>query len=164
MFGLFKKAKIEHPVFGTLTKRGDVWVGNIELLTKQFIPLEMDGTKEGPLPEVLDSAEQLRKQLPTLKPSISSALLDHLEPYRDALKDPDEDYTEMLENPEYAARIGAISTPDDAWDASRIVGFEIGKEGRSVRLLIMIETIWDSEHTLGAYFDDWKFMELNGSV
>ena len=71
---------------------------------------------------------------------------------------------EMCSDPNTVRKIHGIKTPDDAWATSEISGVEVGLANGKVRLLIKIQTIWDEEHTLGAYFDDWQFMELDGSV
>ena len=164
MFGLFKKVSIEHPVLGSLTKRGKDWTGEISLVADRPIPLEIEGGKDAPDPAAIAVAMQLPARLRELQPAISRALLDHLEPYQDALADPDPGYADMLEDPGDAEKIAAIRSPEDAWRSAYITGVEIGVERGVVRLLIALRVIWDIEHTLGAYFDDWEFMELNGSI
>lgn len=164
MFGLFKTVTIEHPVLGTLTRRRREWTGEISLVPDQAISLEIEGGKDGPNPAALAVALQLPARLPALQPVMSRALLDHLKPYQDALAEPESGYAEMLEDPDDAAKIAAIRSPEDAWRAASITGIEIGMERGAVRLLIAMRAIWDIEHTLGAYFDDWEFMELNGSI
>jgi hypothetical protein len=164
MFGLFKKVTIEHPALGPLTKSGREWIGEISLIPGQPISLQIEGDKEGPHPAAVDTAIQLPAKLSELHPAIARALLEHLEPYQEALADPDSGYAEMLEEPNDAAKIAAIRSPEDAWSAAHITGVEIGIERAAVRLLITIRAIWDIEHTLGAFFDDWDFMELNGSI
>ena len=164
MFGLFKKVTIAHPALGPLTRSGQQWEGKICLTAHQPIPLEIDGSKDEPHPAAAAAAMQLANRLPALRPVISQALLEHLEPYQEALADQDSGYAEMLEQPEDRAVIAAIRSPEDAWNAADPAGVEIGLEGGKVRLLIKFRVIWDIEHVLGAYFDDWEFMELNGSV
>lgn len=164
MFGLFKKVTIDHPALGPLTKTGREWIGEICLIPDRPIPLGIEGDKQGPHPAAVATALQLPAKLPELQPVIARALLEHLEPYQEALSDPDSGYAEMLEAPDDAARIAAIRSPEDAWSAAQITGVEIGMERGAVRLLITIRVPWDIEHTLGAFFDDWDFMELNGSI
>lgn len=164
MFGLFKKVTIDHAILGTLTRHGREWEGEIEILPGRSVELEIEGTKAAPHAETLGAALELPSRLPALIPAIARGLLEHLEPYRDALADPKTGYAEMLSEPDSVERILEIVTPDDAWGESMICGVEIGLADRKVRTLIKIRTIWDEEHTLGAYFDDWQFIELNGSV
>lgn len=164
MFGLFKKVTIEHPALGPLTKKGREWVGEISLVPDRPIALQIEGDKEGPHPAAAAMAIELPAKLPALQHVIAPALLEHLEPYQDALADPDSGFAEMLEAPDDAARIAAIRTPDQAWNAATITGVEIGMEGEKAWLLLRMGAIWDVEHTLGAYFDGWDFVELNGSV
>lgn len=164
MFGLFKKVVVDHSVFGPLTRRGREWEGSIQVLPNQEVPLELEGTKEAPHTQTLATALELPGKLPDLIPVIARELLEHLEPYRDALSDPEDGMAEMYSDPNTVRKIHRIKTPDDAWATSEISGVEVGLANGKVRLLIKIQTIWDEEHTLGAYFDDWQFMELNGSV
>lgn len=164
MFGLFKKVTIEHPTLGPLTKTGREWMGEISLIPDQPISIQIEGDKKGPHPVAVTMAVQLPTKLPELQPAIARALLAHLEPYQDALADPNSGYAEMLEEPDDAATIAAIRTPDQAWNAASFAGVGISMEGDKVRLLLGICVIWDVEHTLGADFDGWDFVELNGSI
>ncbi len=164
MFGLFKKVIIDHSVFGPLTRHGREWEGSIGVLPDQSVPLELEGTKEAPHAETLATALELPRKVPDLIPAIAQGLLEHLEPYRDALSDPDDGLAEMYGDPKTVGKIQRIVTPEDAWAASEITGVEVGLANGKVRLLIKLQSIWDEEHTLSAYFDDWQFMELNGSV
>ncbi len=164
MFGLFKKVIIDNSVFGPLTRRGREWEGNIEILPNRLVPLELEGTKEAPHADTLAAALELPIKLPSLIPAIAKELLEHLEPYRDALSDPNDRLAEMYNDPSTVKKMQNIVTPDDAWAEAEVSGVEVGLADGKVRLLIKIRTIWDEEHTLGAYFDDWQFMELNGSV
>ncbi len=164
MFGLFKKVIIDHSVFGPLTRRGREWEGRIEILQNRSVPLELEGTKEAPYAETLVTALELADKLPDLIPLIAKELLEHLEPYREAITDPETGFAEAFSNQKIIERILKISSPEDAWAATEIEGVEVGLADGKVRLLIRIQSIWDEEHLLGAYFDDWQFMELNGSV
>ena len=164
MFGLFKKDVIEHPALGPLTKKGREWIGEISLIPDRPILLQIEGNKEGPHPAAVMMAVQLPTKLPELQPTIARALLEHLEPYQDALADPNLGYAEMHEEPDDAATIAAIRTPDQAWNAAFFAGVGISMDGDKVRLLLGIRVIWDVEHTLGADFDGWDFVELNGSI
>jgi hypothetical protein len=166
MFGLFKSASINDDVLGPFARRGGDWVGTIDLADFSAIELRLDGDRKAPFPETLRAAYALPERLSSLVPIIAAALLDHLEPYQDAMQDPAEQqfFIKYIPDPEERKQIAEIATAQQAWAASSIIGVEIGRAKGKVRLLIKIGTSWDVEHTLGAYFDDWEFMELNGSV
>jgi hypothetical protein len=164
MFGLFKKVIIDHSILGSLTRRGREWEGNIKLRHDQSVPLKLEGSKEAPHAETLAATLELPSKLSDLVPMIAKALLEHLEPYKEALSDPEDGIAEMYSDPNVISEIQKIATAQDAWAASEICGVEVGLVDGKVRLLIKVQSIWDEEHILGAYFDDWQFMELNGSV
>ncbi len=164
MFGLFKKVSIEQPELGSLTRHGKEWIGQIEVQSGLIVPLELEGTREAPHPQTCAAAFELPSKLPSLIPNISNHLLEHLEPYRDALSDPETGYADEIDDPVIVKRIQEIVSPQEAWSASKICGVAIGIERGKVRTLLKIDTEWDVEHALGAFYDDWQFMELNGSV
>jgi hypothetical protein len=164
MFGLFKKVVIDHPALGPLTKRGGRWEGNINIFPNQSVPLELEGTKVAPHAETLAAALDLPSKLPSLIPLIIEELLEHLEPYKEALSDPDDDLAGMYSDPSAVRKIQAITTSHEAWAACEIEGVEVMLVENKVLLLVRIQSMWDEEHLLGAYFQDWQFVNLNGSV
>jgi hypothetical protein len=164
MFGLFKTVIVEDPKLGPFKRHGKRWEGAINLGGSEPVELDIEGTKEAPHPETLACAYELAERLPALIPAMSSELFEHLEPYRDALLDPDEDFASRFGDPDQVARVINIQTPEQAWAATTISGFEIGFDGENVILLIKMRTLWDIEHTVGAYFENWEFELLNGSV
>jgi hypothetical protein len=164
MFELFKTVIIEDRHLGPLKRHGKRWQGSINLGGPTHVELDIEGTKVAPHPETLDCAYQLLDRLPTLIPAISKELFEHLEPYRDALLDPEDDFGSDFSDPDIVAKVRQIDTPERAWAATNIDGVEIGFDGANVILLIKMETLWDIEHTIGAYFENWDFRLLNGSV
>ena len=98
--------------------------------------------------------------------AIGSELLDHAEPYQDAMRDSDyaDEIRAHYEDDAAIDRILAISTPEQALAAATIEGVEIGPEGAAIMVLIKLSVPWDVEHTVGAFFEDWRFAELNASV
>ena len=166
MFGLFKSVVIEDAQLGSLKRSGKVWECKISLQGGKPVPLELDGTKQAPFPTTIAAAVELDKRIGALQGHIAPALLDHLDPYQDAMRDPEhtDEMRGRFDDPDAFDRALAISTAEQAWAASAIEGVEIGMEGPVVRLLIKMSVPWDEEHLVGAYFDDWRFVELNGSV
>jgi hypothetical protein len=164
MFGLFKTVIVEDPCLGPFKRHGKRWEGTINLGGPEPVELDIEGTKEAPHPETLACAYELSRRLPALIPTISKELFEHMEPYRDALLDPDEGFASRFDDPDQVARVISIGTPDQAWAATNISGIEIGFDGENVILLIKMRTLWDIEHTVGAYFRNWDFRLLNGSV
>lgn len=166
MFGLFKSVIIDDTQLGSLKRSGKVWEGKISLMGGRPVPLELDGTKQAPFPETIAAAVELDKRMAALQTHIAPALLDHLEPYQDAMRDPDhaDEMRSHFDDPDAFDRVLAISTAKQALAAATIEGIEIWMACPIVRVLIKMAVPWDMEHTVGAYFDDWRFVELNGSV
>ena len=163
MFGMFKAVTFDHPQLGHFKRSGGVWHGKLAIEASKTVALEMEGPKSGPHQDCVDVALQLPDRLPSLTPDIAKALLEHLEPYQEALSDPDEGYRDEFDETE-VERILAIKTSEAAWNATVIEGVEIGLERSKTLVLIRLNTLWDIEHRLGAQFDDWGFSGLNGSV
>ena len=163
MFGLFKPKYFDDPDLGRFKRRGREWIGSIELPGEEPVELALEGSRETPSPVTLAAAKELPNRLPSLVPDISRGLFEHLEPYLDALNT-EPDFAERLESPDDLQRILAISSAEQAWSSARLIGVEVVLEKSKTRVLIKMATPWDIEHTLGAYFDDWVFQELNGSV
>lgn len=104
--------------------------------------------------------------MPALLNAIGPELLSHAEPYQDELRDPDyaDEIRAHYEDDAAIDRILAISTPEQALAAATIEGVEIGPDGATMVVLIKMAVPWDVEHTVGAFFQDWRFAELNASV
>lgn len=164
MFGLFKKVIIEHSILGLLTRRCRRWDGKIEIQPNLLVELQLEGSRDAPYSDALAAALELPAKLPDLIPTISEHLLEHLQPYKDALFDPDDRLAEMFSDPSAVGKIKAIISAREAWAASRICGVDIGLADGKVQILLKIRSIWDEDHKLGAFFDDWQFTELGGSV
>lgn len=166
MFGLFKSTVIEDGQLGPLKRSGKTWEGSISLSGGRPVPLVLDGTKQAPFPETIAAAVALDDKMAALLASIGPELLSHAEPYQDAMRDSDyaEEVRAHYEDDAAIDRILAISTPEQALAAATIEGVDIGPEGTAMTILIKLSVPWDVEHTVGAFFEDWRFAELNGSV
>jgi hypothetical protein len=84
---------------------------------------------------------------PALRSAIAGALFEHYEPYSDEAGD-----------------IPKLTDPDQVWKHVSLVHVRIEPLSRTETVEIAYRTAWDEEHTLGARFQDWALVELNGSV
>ena len=57
-----------------------------------------------------------------------------------------------------------LSRPEQVWGQVSPVRVLIERLGGVDTVEIAYRTAWDTEHTLGARFQGWALMELNGSV
>ena len=166
MFGLFKSVVVEDPQLGRLKRSGLVWEGTITLNGAEPVYLGVSGTKHAPFTHTIATASELKGQLPAMLGQVGPALFDHARPYQEALDNPEHgpQMRRQFDDPHVIERILAIATPEQALAEAKIEGVEVGSEGTETWVLIKFAVTWDEEHTVGAYFDDWRFTELNGSV
>lgn len=166
MFGLFKTVILDDPQLGPLKRSGKRWCGKITFEGGPTVELEIDGTRDAPFPNAIAAAYQLPTRYNALKPEIAKSLFDHLEPYQEAVADPEigDEVREHYEDPSAVSRIEKISTPQEAFANAILDGVEIGMDRQTLVILIRYQTLWDQEHIVGAYYHDWVFQELNGSV
>ena len=107
----------------------------------------LSGGRAAPDPDSVSLARELIARYATLRPAIARALFDHYEPSRES----DEG-------------IPGLSGPEHVWahvSAERVL---IEPMSRLDTVEIAYRTAWDEEHTLGARFQGWQLVELNGSV
>lgn len=58
----------------------------------------------------------------------------------------------------------SIAGPEDVWRHVTPAHVLVETMQGVWTVEIAFETAWDIEHTVGARFQDWRFIELNGSV
>ena len=142
---------IEDEILGTLRRRWSGWRGALELDPGHPVPLVISGSRAAPAPAALDLARQLPQKYPTLKHAIGQALLDHVEPARDL---PDE----------VGLALPPLGDAEAVWRFVIPVHVLIAPVLGRLTVEIGLRADWDEEHTLGARLQDWRLIELNGSV
>jgi hypothetical protein len=133
-----------------------LWRGSIVLLSGVKIPLAIAGSCDGPDHETLRIAKDLVAQFPSWQSSIEKALFEHYEPYAEALASGELKHTG---NP-----LPKIAGPNDVWPLIRWVSVSVIPINGNLTTELVLTVPWDEEHTLGAYFQAGKFLELCGSV
>jgi hypothetical protein len=151
----FKTAAHADPVLGDLVRRHGYWRGQIALGLDGDVPLALSGGRTAPDQSSMTLARELASRYPVLRPAIERALFEHYEPYADAVES-----GEIEALPE----IPKLSRPDQVWTHVSPVHVLIEPLGRVDTVEIAYQTKWDEEHTLGARFQGWALVELNGSV
>lgn len=142
----FKPSEYRDPVVGHLTRRGRRWQGVIRLGAEPEVPLLLAGSRTEPGEASLGLAHELGRRYAALRPSIARALFEHYEPYSEAGDAP---------------RLGG---PEQVWGHVWLVRVLIEPIGGVETVELAYRTEWDTEHTVGARFQEWALTELNGSV
>jgi hypothetical protein len=89
-----------------------------------------------------------------LIPEIQRGLLEHYSPYKEAVDAGEETGSPCPE----------IARPEDLWAHVRAAHVLIETVRGLWTVEIAFRVAWDIEHTVAARFQDWKFVEFNGSV
>ncbi|HEY4909189.1 MAG TPA: hypothetical protein VIJ73_06790 [Methylomirabilota bacterium] len=147
IFDFLKASPHADATLGLLTRRHGRWQGKITLLTDGHVPLLLAGGRAAPDPPSLKLARDLIPRYASLRPAIARALFEHYEPSIDGV-----------------AGIPRLNSPDQVWAHVAPVRVLIEPMGRVDTVEIAYRTAWDEEHTVGARFQDWALVELNGSV
>jgi hypothetical protein len=147
IFDFFKPRQHADTTLGELVHRGGYWRGQISLGSDGPVPLLLAGGGAAPGESRLALARELLSRYPGLRSAIAGALFQHYEPYSDEAED-----------------VPKLTGPDQVWQHVTPVHVRIEPLNRVESVEIAYRTAWDEEHTLGARFQNWALVELNGSV
>ena len=156
MFGLFKSPTFTDPDLGELRRSRGAWRGSIQLPGLAAVPLALSGNKSAPDAQALAAARQLAGLLPIWRSATEEALFEHYLPYAEAVA--------SGEDPTPGEPLPRFTEPKQVWPhvALQFVGVSPMQGTMTVELGYAVA--WDAEHTLGARFQQGRFVELNGSV
>jgi hypothetical protein len=87
---------------------------------------------------------------------VAHALFEHHAPYQKAVA------AGELEPP--SPPLPAIACPSDVWRFVTLQSASVTPIDGKLVSEVALSAIWDEEHTLGARFEDARFVELNGSI
>ena len=150
-----KRPEFRDPVAGNLVRQGRYWRGRISLGSEHDVPLLLAGSRPAPDQAGLGLARELGPRYATLLPAIERALFEHYEPYAEAVE---------LGEAAALGEVPRLRSPEDVWGHISVVRVLIEPLGGVDTVEIAYRTDWDTEHTLGARFQGWALVELNGSV
>jgi hypothetical protein len=154
MFGLFEATIFRDEQLGEFRRRGRLWFGNLTLPTCGEFRLVLTGNHQAPDTIVIGIARELPNRFSSLKPDIENGLFEHYTPYKDAID----------AGLETRSPCPNVANPAAVWQYATPAHILIEPPGNIVDVEIAFRVAWDVEHTLGARFRDWHFVELNGSV
>jgi hypothetical protein len=141
---------------GSLTRGRGRWRGSVEVEPMLVVPLAVAGPRLAPDPEALAAARAVTARLAAWRPVIARALLEHYEPYADAIA--------AGELQVGGAPLPALVDPDDVWPHVVLRFVTVAPLDGVLTTELGYTAAWDEEHTLGARFQGDRFVELCGSV
>jgi len=154
MFGLFKSEPFLDADLGELRRSGGYWRGDLELAPCGAFRLALTGSGKSPDPTALGLAKELRERFKSLMPEMQAGLFEHYTPYKEAV-----DAGEETGSP-----CPDIATAEAVWPHVTPAHVLVEPIQGVLTVEIAFRAAWDEEHTLGARFQNWKLIVLNGSV
>jgi hypothetical protein len=154
MFGLFKPEPVHDGQLGELRRSGGYWKGGIEVAPCGTFRLALAGGREAPDAIALRLAKELPDRFNQLMPKIQVSLFQHYAPYKEAV-----DAGEQTGSP-----CPNVTSPEAIWPHVAPAHVLVEPLEGVTPVEIAFRAAWDEEHTIGARFQNWRFIELNGSV
>jgi hypothetical protein len=160
MLGLFKTAPYHDEVLGDLKRSGRHWKGSLFLGPYGIVELIVSGRRSRPDSASLALARGLPEKYEALRPVIQASLFEHYEPGREAV--------EEGAFPQHVKPFPKIANSEAIWPYVKIALVRIeplltaGEMVDTIEVAYKVE--WDEEHTLGARIQEWRLVELSGSV
>ena len=160
MLGLFKTEPYHDEVLGDLKRSGRHWKGSLSLGLYGIVDLIVAGRRSGPDSASLALARELPERYEALRPAIQTSLFEHFEPGREAFEE-----SALLRD---IKPFPKIEGSEAIWQHVAIAFVRVeplltaGQMVDTVEVAYRVE--WDDEHTLGARIQEWRLMELCGSV
>jgi hypothetical protein len=156
MFGLFNSVPFVDDALGAFKKKGNFWVGSVELATHGVLELRLAGDRKAPDASTLMLARELPSRYASHINQIETALYDHFLPYAEANARGELDELEEL--------LPQISEAKQVWPHVFPSHVSIEPMQGVPTVEVAYRVGWDEEHTLGARLQNWRFLELCGSV
>jgi len=154
MFGLFKSEQFLDAELGELRRSAGYWKGGLELTPCGAFRLALTGSRKAPDPTAVGLAKELRERFKFLMPEIQNGLLEHYIPYKEAVD----------AGEETGSRCPEIASAEAVWPHVMPAHVLIEPIQGVPTVEIAFRVAWDEEHTVGARFQNWKLIVLNGSV
>lgn len=154
MFELFKSKPFHDEQLGELSRSGGYWKGSLEVSLCGIFRLALAGSRRLPDPIFVGLARELPTRFNSLVPKIQTGLFEHYAPYKEAVDAGEETGSSCAD----------VSSPEAVWAHVTPAHILVEPLGGVPTIEIAFKVGWDKEHTVGARFQDWHFIELNGSV
>jgi hypothetical protein len=116
--------------------------------------LALAGSREAPDPIALELARELPDRFKSLMPKIQTGRFEHYAPYKEAVDSGEET----------GSLCPSVASPEAVWPHVTPAHVLVEPIEGVPTVEIAFRVAWDVEHTVGARFQNWQFIELNGSV
>ena len=156
MFGLFKSEPFIDKTLGEFKRKGQHWIGSVEVSPRGVMELRLAGNRKAPDVSALSLARELPTQYSSQIAQIETALYEHFAPYADA--------NAMGEIADLEEPFPNIGDAKQVWPYVYPSHISIEPMQGVPTVEIAYRVGWDDEHTLGARLQNWRFLELCGSV
>ena len=154
MFGLFKSEPFRDEQLGELRRADGHWNAKLVLAPCGSFRLALAGSRKAPDLLALGLAKELPNRFKSMMPNIETGLFDHYQPYKEAVD----------AGVETGSPCPSVRSPEDVWPHVTPVHILVEPHEGVPTIEVAFKVAWDTEHTVGARFQNWQFIELNGSV
>ena len=154
MFGFFKSKAFWDGQLGELRRSGRYWKGSLAVAPCGTFRLALTGSRKAPDAIALGLAKELPNRFKSLMPMIQAGLFEHYVPYKEAID----------AGKETGSPCPSVASPEAVWPHVTPAHVLVESRQGVPTVEIAFKVAWDIEHTVGARFQDWQFIELNGSV
>jgi len=154
VLGLFRLKLFRDDQLGEFRRSSGYWKGSLAATPPGTFRLALAGSRKGPNPIALRLAKELPYRFNSLRQAIQDGVFGHYLPYKEAV-----DAGEATGSP-----CPDISSPEAFWPLVAPAHVLVEPLQGTPTIEIAFRVAWDIEHTIGARFQNWRFIELNGSV
>jgi hypothetical protein len=154
MFALSKSEPFRDEQLGEFRRSVGYWKSSLIVAPRGTFRLAVAGSREAPDQIALALAKELPDRFKSLMPKIQTSLFGHYVPYKEAV-----DAGEETGSP-----CPSVASPGAVWPHVTPAHVLVEPLEGVPTLEIAFKVAWDVVHTVGARFQNWQFIELNGSV
>lgn len=156
MFGLFQSEPFVDDALGVFKRKGNYWVGSVALSPHGVMELRLVGDRKAPDASSLLLARELPTRYAPHINQIETALYEHFLPYAEA---------------NARGEFGELEEPLPQIPDAKQIWPHVYPSHVAIQPMRGVPTVevayrvgWDEEHTLGVRLQNWRFIELCGSV
>ena len=154
MFRLFKPEPFRDGQRGEFRRSGGYWKGSLELAPCRTFRLVLAGSREASDPIALELAKESPDRFKSLMPKIQTGLFGHYAPYKEAADAGEGTGSACL----------SVVSPEAVWPHVMHAHVLVERLEGVMTVEIAFRLASDVEHTVSARFQNWQFVDLNGSV